>query len=145
MLSDDINTRNFYDYLVIEVEPVLIKEMVLDVLKDLKKSLKQLVHLSPKSVEYKLLLFDIQRKVEEAKMIVDALIGELSNTIFSNNDDFFSLENNIRTNINELIRMVEITENKMHGDNLLEALALFIALYEEIINNFCDSCVFDAA
>ncbi len=144
LFPDELDPNLHYDSLLAEVEPIVIRELVLDLLRDLKKGLRQLVVLSPRSIEYRLLLFDIQKKVEEAKIIVLSIIGDQTD-IDEEENDISLLNLNNKNSLRELIEMVEITEKKLNNNDIVEALAFFLALYEEMTNSFCDNCIFDAA
>jgi len=146
LLQDELDSNILYDNLFIEVEPIIIREIVLDLLKDLKKGLRQLVLLSRRSIEYRLLLFDIQKKIEEAKIIISTILGNKSEDHEEYGNDFSLLYDfSHKSDLHALIEMVELTEKKLNSNDIVEALAFFLALYEEMISNFCDHCIFDAA
>lgn len=145
MLPNELDSIAFYDNLLIEIEPMIVREIVLDLLKDLKKGLRQLIFLSRKSIEYKLLLFDIKKKIEEAKTIISAIIGNNPRDYSDELEESSPLYNfNQKSNLRALIKMIELTEEKLNRSDIIEALAFFLALYEEIMSNFCDHCIFDA-
>ena len=126
----------------------LFREMALDVLRDIKKSLLQLTKLPRQSLEYRLLIFDMQRKVVEVKSLIDSIIGEEIPT-GQEDDDEFDIEVEVdvsgEDSIESLLEMIEITEEKLQADNLIEAIALFLAFYERINSSFCETCISDAS
>ncbi len=145
MFNEGFDLNEIYDAVFLEIEPVVIREIVLEILKDLKKGLRQLVTLSPRSIEYRLLLLDIQKKIEEAKLILSAIVGEKEELDTLNEGYLSTITSNNRYNLSELIRMVEVIEKKLYNDDIMEAIAFFLALYEEMTTNFCQDCIFDAS
>ena len=122
------------------------REIALDALDDLKKSLKQLNIFPKRSLEYRLLILDIQRRVLDVKSLIENIIGDdIDPPEEINYPEITGEENDINREIDLLLEMISLTEEKLLGDDIIEGMALFLAFYEKINVNVCTACISDAS
>ena len=126
---DDIDTNEF-------------KTFALSVIKNIKRSLLQLASLPKKSLEFKLLAWEINRNLNDIKVLIDNMIGEEIPPPIEQFERKTTIKDN--NSLEELLKIVDITEEKLQEASLIEAIAFFLAFYEIIQNDFCNDCIVDA-
>ncbi len=122
---------------------LLFKDIALSTLRDIKRSLNQMKSLPKRSIDYRILAWDLERRAHEIRVIIENIIGE---EIAMENIDYESQNKGKSSDdiIDTLLKLVTIAEEKLINDEILEGMAFILTIYEILSTMLCGWCISDA-
>ncbi|MHA1617082.1 MAG: hypothetical protein ACTSX9_07245 [Candidatus Njordarchaeales archaeon] len=126
-------------------ELIIFKDLALSTLKEVRRGLEQLKVVSRKSIEYRLLIIEIERKLQYMKHFIEEIVGE---ELTVDLDDYYYISSSKyegKEYLPKIMQLLDQAEKNLRENQIFDAMALILASYEILETVFCSPCSADAS
>ena len=142
-VSSDMRESWLDEKLWDDVDLTIFKEYALLTLQEIRKGIEQLMNISPKTIEYRLLITEIERRFLSIKNFIEEILGESFDLEEFDYEPLLDLKR--EEYLTKMLQLIQKAEEELKRNQIVDAIALILVGYEILETAFCTPCPSDAS